>query len=342
MSKAYEQSGVSLEAGYESVNRIKKHVAKTHRKGVFSGIGAFGAMFDLSSLNYKQPLLVSGTDGVGTKLMVAIKADVHDTIGSDCVAMCVNDIVVQGAEPLYFLDYLAVGKNEPAKIEAIVKGVADGCEQAGAALIGGETAEMPDMYDLDHYDLAGFAVGVVEKDQLSTGEKVKAGDVIIGLLSSGIHSNGYSLVRKILFKDNNIDLNTYEESLGMTVGEAVLAPTKIYVKPILSLLKEVDVHGMAHITGGGFYENIPRMLPENARAVVKLDSFKVLPIFNLIQTSGKIKDEMMYNTFNMGLGMVLAVDKDDVNKTMEALSKAGETCYVIGEVVAGEKGVDLV
>ncbi|MGL4373213.1 MAG: phosphoribosylformylglycinamidine cyclo-ligase, partial [Turicibacter sp.] len=255
MSKAYEQSGVSLEAGYESVNRIKKHIAKTNRPGVFSGIGSFGAMFDLSSLNYKQPVLVSGTDGVGTKLMVAIMADKHDTIGIDCVAMCVNDIVVQGAEPLYFLDYVAVGKNEPAKIEEIVAGVANGCEQAGAALIGGETAEMPDMYENGHYDLAGFAVGVVEKDKLITGEKVVEGDVLIGLSSSGIHSNGYSLVRKILFKDNDVDLDAYDETLGMTVKEAVLAPTKIYVKPILSLLKSVDVHGMAHITGGGFDEN---------------------------------------------------------------------------------------
>ena len=319
MSKAYEQSGVSLEAGYESVNRIKKHVAKTHRKGVFSGIGAFGAMFDLSSLNYKQPLLVSGTDGVGTKLMVAIKADVHDTIGIDCVAMCVNDIVVQGAEPLYFLDYVAVGKNEPAKIEAIVKGVADGCEQAGAALIGGETAEMPDMYDLDHYDLAGFAVGVVEKDQLITGEKVKAGDVIIGLLSSGIHSNGYSLVRKILFKDNNIDLNTYEESLGMTVGEAVLAPTKIYVKPILSLLKEVDVHGMK----------------------INKDSYPMPPIFNYLKELGKLDEREMYNIFNMGIGMAIIVAAEDVEKAMNSLTEAGEKPHVIG-VVTDSEGVQLV
>ena len=296
MSKAYEQSGVSLEAGYESVNRIKKHVAKTHRKGVFSGIGAFGAMFDLSSLNYKQPLLVSGTDGVGTKLMVAIKADVHDTIGIDCVAMCVNDIVVQGAEPLYFLDYVAVGKNEPAKIEAIVKGVADGCEQAGAALIGGETAEMPDMYDLDHYDL---------------------------------------------FKDNNIDLNTYEESLGMTVGEAVLAPTKIYVKPILSLLKEVDVHGMAHITGGGFDENIPRTLPAGHGVKINKDSYPMPPIFNYLKELGKLDEREMYNIFNMGIGMAIIVAAEDVEKAMNSLTEAGEKPHVIG-VVTDSEGVQLV
>ncbi|MCL1948366.1 MAG: phosphoribosylformylglycinamidine cyclo-ligase, partial [Turicibacter sp.] len=280
MSNAYAQSGVNLEAGYESVERIKKHIAKTKRPGVFSGIGAFGAMFDLSELNYEKPLLVSGTDGVGTKLMVAFEADKHDTIGIDCVAMCVNDIVVQGAEPLYFLDYVAVGKNEPAKIEAIVKGVADGCEQSGCALVGGETAEMPDMYSEGHYDLAGFAVGVVEKDKLITGEKVGEGDVLIGLSSSGIHSNGYSLVRKILFKDNAVDLNTHVDSLGTTVGEAVLAPTKIYVKPILELIKKVDVHGMAHVTGGGFDENIPRALPEGCQAVIKNGSFPIPPIFD--------------------------------------------------------------
>lgn len=341
MSKAYEQSGVSLEAGYESVNRIKKHVAKTHRKGIFSGIGSFGAMFDLSALNYKQPLLVSGTDGVGTKLMVAIKADHHDTIGIDCVAMCVNDIVVQGAEPLYFLDYVAVGKNEPAKIEAIVKGVADGCEQAGAALIGGETAEMPDMYEVDHYDLAGFAVGVVEKDQLITGEKVTAGDVIIGLSSSGIHSNGYSLVRKILFKDNHIDLNTYEESLGMTVGEAVLVPTKIYVKPILALLKEVDVHGMAHITGGGFDENIPRTLPAGHGVKINKHSYPMPPIFNYLKELGNLDEREMYNIFNMGIGMAIIVSKEDVEKAMNILTQAGEQPHIIGEVTDGE-GVQLV
>lgn len=341
MSRAYELSGVSLEAGYESVNLIKKHVAKTHRKGVFSGIGAFGAMFDLSDLNYKKPLLVSGTDGVGTKLMVAIKADVHDTIGIDCVAMCVNDIVVQGAQPLYFLDYVAVGKNEPEKIEAIVKGVADGCQQAGAALIGGETAEMPDMYDLDHYDLAGFAVGVVEKDQLITGEKVKVGDVLIGLPSSGIHSNGYSLVRKILFKDHNIDLNSYEDSLGSTVKEAILAPTKIYVQSILALIKEVDVHGMAHITGGGFDENIPRTLPNGCGVKINKGSYPVPPVFDYLKTLGNLDEREMYNVFNMGIGMVIVVDHQDVEKTMQILKDCHEQPYIIGEVIEGE-GVQLV
>lgn len=336
MSKAYEQSGVNLEAGYESVERIKKHIAKTKRPGVFTGIGAFGAMFDLSELGFKKPLLVSGTDGVGTKLMVAISADVHDTIGIDCVAMCVNDIIVQGAEPLYFLDYIATGKNDPAKIEAIVKGIADGCQQAGAALVGGETAEMPDMYQHDHYDLAGFAVGVVEKDQLITGEKVKVGDVIIGLPSSGIHSNGYSLVRKILFKDNNIDMNKYEPKLGMTIKEALLAPTKIYVKSVLSLIKEVPVHGMSHITGGGFDENIPRVLPNGCGAIIEKGSYLVPPIFNYLKELGNLDEREMHNIFNMGIGMVIIVAKDKAEKALETLKQAGETPYLIGHIEAGE------
>ena len=335
MSNAYAQSGVNLEAGYESVERIKKHIAKTQRTGVFTGIGAFGAMFDLSELNYEKPLLVSGTDGVGTKLMVAFEADKHDTIGIDCVAMCVNDIVVQGAEPLYFLDYVAVGKNEPAKIEAIVKGVADGCQQSGAALVGGETAEMPDMYAEGHYDLAGFAVGVVEKDKLITGEKVGTGDVLIGLSSSGIHSNGYSLVRKILFKDNQIDLNLHVDALGTTVGEAVLAPTKIYVKPVLALTKAVDVHGMAHITGGGFDENIPRALPEGCSAVINKNSFPVPPIFNYLKELGNLDEREMYNIFNMGIGMVIIVAPNDVDLAMATLKEAGETPHVIGHIEAG-------
>ncbi|HAX72204.1 MAG TPA: phosphoribosylformylglycinamidine cyclo-ligase [Firmicutes bacterium] len=341
MSKAYEQSGVSLEAGYESVNRIKKHIAKTNRPGVFSGIGSFGAMFDLSSLDYKQPVLVSGTDGVGTKLMIAFMADKHDTIGIDCVAMCVNDIVVQGAEPLYFLDYVAVGKNEPAKIEAIVAGVATGCEQAGAALIGGETAEMPDMYSQGHYDLAGFAVGVAEKSKLITGEKVKAGDVIIGLSSSGIHSNGYSLVRKILFKDNNIDINEHVESLGCTVGEAILEPTKIYVKPILSLLNSVDVHGMAHITGGGFDENIPRTLPAGCGVEIEKNSYPMPAIFNYLKTLGNLDEREMYNVFNMGIGMIIIVSEEAAEQAMTTLTQAGETPHMIGRVVEGS-GVKLV
>ena len=268
--------------------------------------------------------------------------DKHDTIGIDAVAMCVNDVACAGGEPLFFLDYIACGKNYPEKIASIVKGVAEGCKQSGCALIGGETAEHPGLMAEDDYDLAGFTVGVCDKKDLITGENIKAGDKLIGIASSGVHSNGFSLVRKV-FTMNEENLNRYVESLGTTLGEALLTPTRIYVKALKAVKESgVTVKGCSHITGGGFYENIPRMLPENARAVVKLDSFKVLPIFNLIQTSGKIKDEMMYNTFNMGLGMVLAVDKDDVNKTMETLSKAGETCYVIGEVVAGEKGVDLV
>lgn len=336
MSNAYAQSGVSLEAGYESVERIKKHISKTKRPGVFSGIGAFGAMFDLSELNYEKPLLVSGTDGVGTKLMVAIQADVHDTIGIDCVAMCVNDIVVQGAEPLYFLDYVAVGKNDPAQIEAIVKGVADGCAQAGAALVGGETAEMPDMYSEGHYDLAGFAVGVVEKDKLITGEKVAAGDVILGLSSSGIHSNGYSLVRKILFKDHDVNLQTFEDSLGTTVGEAVLAPTKIYVKPILELVKKIDVHAMAHITGGGFDENLPRVLPEGCGVEIDKNSYPIPPIFNYLQKLGNLDSREMYNIFNMGIGMAIVVAESDVEKALQILEAAGENPYRIGRIVEGE------
>ena len=289
----------------------------------------------------EEPVLLSGTDGCGTKVKIAMLLDKHDTIGIDAVAMCVNDVACAGGEPLFFLDYIACGKNYPEKIASIVKGVAEGCKQSGCALIGGETAEHPGLMAEDDYDLAGFTVGVCDKKDLITGENIKPGDKLIGIASSGVHSNGFSLVRKV-FTMNEENLNRYVESLGTTLGEALLTPTRIYVKALKAVKESgVTVKGCSHITGGGFYENIPRMLPENARAVVKLDSFKVLPIFNLIQTSGKIKDEIMYNTFNMGLGMVLAVDKDDVNKTMETLSKAGETCYVIGEVVAGEKGVDL-
>jgi len=336
MSRAYEQSGVNLEAGYESVERIKKYIAKTKRPGVFSGIGSFGAMFDLSQLNYKKPLLISGTDGVGTKIMVAIQSDIHDSIGIDCVAMCVNDIVVQGAQPLYFLDYIAVGKNDPLKIEAIVKGVAAGCEQAGVALIGGETAEMPDMYEATHYDLAGFAVGVVEKDQLITGKKVKVGDVIIGLPSSGIHSNGYSLVRKILFKDHQLDINKFEPTLKAPLKEALLAPTKIYVKSILSLIKEIEVHAMAHITGGGFDENIPRVLPDGCQAVIVEGSFPIPPIFTYLQQWGNLNKREMYNVFNMGIGMAIIIAKDELDKALATLKDAGEAPYIIGYIAKGE------
>ena len=339
----YKSAGVDIEAGYKSVELMKAHVKETMRPEVLGGLGGFSGAFSMSAIkDMEEPVLLSGTDGCGTKVKIAMLLDKHDTIGIDAVAMCVNDVACAGGEPLFFLDYIACGKNYPEKIASIVKGVAEGCKQSGCALIGGETAEHPGLMAEDDYDLAGFTVGVCDKKDLITGENIKAGDNLIGIASSGVHSNGFSLVRKV-FTMNEENLNRYVESLGTTLGEALLTPTKIYVKALKAVKESgVTVKGCSHITGGGFYENIPRMLPENARAVVKLDSFKVLPIFNLIQTSGKIKDEMMYNTFNMGLGMVLAVDKDDVNKTMEALSKAGETCYVIGEVVAGEKGVDLV
>ncbi|MCI6977927.1 MAG: phosphoribosylformylglycinamidine cyclo-ligase [Lachnospiraceae bacterium] len=339
----YKSAGVDIEAGYKSVELMKAHVKETMRPEVLGGLGGFSGAFSMSAIkDMEEPVLLSGTDGCGTKVKIAMLLDKHDTIGIDAVAMCVNDVACAGGEPLFFLDYIACGKNYPEKIASIVKGVAEGCKQSGCALIGGETAEHPGLMAEDDYDLAGFTVGVCDKKDLITGENIKAGDKLIGIASSGVHSNGFSLVRKV-FTMNEENLNRYVESLGTTLGEALLTPTKIYVKALKDVKESgVTVKGCSHITGGGFYENIPRMLPENARAVVKLDSFKVLPIFDLIQTSGKIKDEMMYNTFNMGLGMVLAVDKADVDKTMEALSKAGETCYVIGEVVAGEKGVDLV
>ena len=339
----YKSAGVDIEAGYKSVELMKAHVKETMRPEVLGGLGGFSGAFSMSAIkDMEEPVLLSGTDGCGTKVKIAMLLDKHDTIGIDAVAMCVNDVACAGGEPLFFLDYIACGKNYPEKIASIVKGVAEGCKQSGCALIGGETAEQPGLMAEDDYDLAGFTVGVCDKKNLITGENIKPGDKLIGIASSGVHSNGFSLVRKV-FTMNEENLNRYVESLGTTLGEALLTPTRIYVKALKAVKESgVTVKGCSHITGGGFYENIPRMLPENARAVVKLDSFKVLPIFNLIQTSGKIKDEMMYNTFNMGLGMVLAVEKDDVDKTMEALSKAGETCYVIGEVVAGKKGVDLV
>jgi len=340
MSKAYEESGVNLEAGYESVEKIKKHIARTKRPGVFSGVGAFGGMFDLSALNMKEPILVSGTDGVGTKLLVAIEANRHDTIGIDAVAMCVNDVVVQGAQPLYFLDYVAVGKNDPAQIEAIVAGVAEGCVRAGAALIGGETAEMPDMYAKGHYDLAGFTVGAVEKSELITGEKVEAGDIIIGLPSNGIHSNGYSLVRKILFKDNDIKLNTYIESLGTTLSEAILAPTRIYVKPVLALKEKVEIRGMSHITGGGFDENLPRAYKEGLKSVVDTKTFPRPAIFDYLMELGGLGEREMYNIFNMGIGYAIIVAKEDADLAIATLKEAGETAYIIGHIEAGS-GVEV-
>jgi phosphoribosylformylglycinamidine cyclo-ligase len=341
MSKAYEQAGVNLEAGYESVERIKKHIAKTNRLGVMSAIGGFGGMFDLSALDYKEPVLVSGTDGVGTKLILAFKADKHDTVGIDLVAMCVNDIIAGGAEPLFFLDYIAVAHNEPAKIESIVKGITDGCELAGCALVGGETAEMPDMYEDDHYDLAGFTVGCVEKSKIITSEKTKVGDVLIGLTSSGIHSNGYSLVRKICFKDNDFKMDQYFDELGDTLGNVLLTPTKIYVKPVLNVLKEVDVHGISHVTGGGFDENVPRCLNDGLGVEIDTSVIPELPVFDFLSKHGGIEKREMYNIFNMGIGMVLVVDEADVHLTLAMLDEAGETGYVIGKVT-DEEGVKIV
>lgn len=333
---AYSKAGVDVEAGYQVVERIKKHVARTERIGAMGALGSFGGMFDLSSLNLKEPVLVSGTDGVGTKLLLAIEADKHDTIGIDCVAMCVNDILAQGAEPLFFLDYIATGKTDPVKMEQIVKGVADGCEQAGAALIGGETAEMPDMYGADDYDLAGFTVGAVEKQKLITEGAVQAGDTLIGIPSSGIHSNGYSLVRKIFFKDNEFTLDAEISELDVPLVEELLKPTRIYVKPVLEVLKEVGVHGITHVTGGGFVENLPRMLTNDLAVKVELGSWPVLPIFDVMKKYGQLNEMEMYEIFNMGIGMVLAVAKADVERTLEVLVQNGEAAYVIGEVTTRE------
>ncbi|MBC1988275.1 phosphoribosylformylglycinamidine cyclo-ligase [Listeria sp. FSL L7-0478] len=333
---AYSKAGVDVEAGYQVVERIQKHVARTERIGAMGALGSFGGMFDLSSLNLKEPVLVSGTDGVGTKLLLAIEADKHDTIGIDCVAMCVNDILAQGAEPLFFLDYIATGKTDPVKMEQIVKGVADGCEQAGAALIGGETAEMPDMYGADDYDLAGFTVGAVEKQKLITEGAVQAGDTLIGIPSSGIHSNGYSLVRKIFFKDNDFTLDAELAELDVPLAEELLKPTRIYVKPVLEVLKQVDVHGITHVTGGGFVENLPRMLSKDLAVKVELGSWPVLPIFDVMKKYGQLNEMEMYKIFNMGIGMVLAVAKSDVEKTLEVLVQNGEAAYVIGEVTTRE------
>lgn len=340
MSKHYEEAGVNLEAGYESVRRIKSHVARTKVKGAIDSIGAFGGMFDLSMLNMKEPVLVSGTDGVGTKLMVAFELDKHDTIGIDAVAMCVNDVLVQGAAPIFFLDYLAVGKNYPEKIEQLVKGVADGCVLSECALIGGETAEMPDMYSENHYDIAGFCVGAVDKCNLIDGSKVKAGDVLVGLPSSGCHSNGFSLIRKILFKDNHLDMNEFMPELGKTLGEEILTPTKIYVKAIKHLFGKVDLHGMSHVTGGGFYENLPRMLHDGQGIEIDVNAFPKKPIFELLQKLGNIDKEEMYNVFNMGVGFVCAVDASEVEKLQALLHEIGEESYVIGKVTEGE-GVTL-
>lgn len=341
MAEQYKEAGVNLEAGYESVRRIQSHVARTKVKGAIDSLGAFGGMFDLSVYNLKEPVLVSGTDGVGTKLMLAFEMDKHDTIGIDAVAMCVNDVLVQGAKPIYFLDYIAVGQNKPEVIEQIVKGVADGCVQSECALIGGETAEMPDMYDVDHYDLAGFCVGVVDKSKLKDSRNLKVGDVLIGLPSTGVHSNGFSLVRKVLFKDNHLDAHaTYDQLDGQVLGDVLLTPTKIYVKAVSSLFDQVDIHAMSHITGGGFYENVPRMLKEGMGVRIDTKAFPRPKIFDFIQQKGKIGNQEMYNVFNMGIGFVMAVDPKDVQKVQDALQAIGETSYVIGEATdSGEVDV---
>ena len=338
----YKNAGVDIEAGYKSVELMKEHVKGTMRPAVLGGIGGFSGAFSMSAFkDMEKPTLVSGTDGVGTKLKLAFLMDKHNTVGIDCVAMCVNDIACAGGEPLFFLDYIACGKNFPEKIAEIVGGVADGCKQAGAALIGGETAEMPGFYPEDEYDLAGFAVGVVDEKNLITGKDLKAGDVLIGMASSGVHSNGFSLVRKV-FEMTKESLDTYYDELGGTLGETLIAPTKIYVKALKSVKDSgVTIKACSHVTGGGFYENIPRMLPDGVKAVIKKDSYEVPAIFKLLAEKGGIEEEMMYNTYNMGIGMVLAVDPSNVDTAMKAVREAGEIPYVIGYTEAGEKGVTL-
>ena len=338
----YKNAGVDIEAGYRSVELMKEHVKRTMRPEVLTGLGGFSGAFSMEKYkNMEKPTLVSGTDGVGTKLKLACLMNKHDTVGIDCVAMCVNDIACAGGEPLFFLDYIACGKNIPERIATIVSGVAEGCRQAGAALIGGETAEMPGFYPVDEYDLAGFAVGIVDQKDLITGADIKAGDVLIGMASSGVHSNGFSLVRKV-FNMKEEYMNTYFEILGRTLGEALIEPTKIYVKALETVKNAgVNIKGCSHITGGGFYENIPRMLPDGMRAMVKKDSYEVPMIFQMLKIDGRIEEQMMYNTFNMGIGMVLAVDPSQADSCMEAIREAGETPYVLGEVQAGEKGVTL-
>ncbi len=339
----YKNAGVDIEAGYKSVELMKEHIKKTMRSEVLTNIGGFSGAFSMEKFkDMEKPTLVSGTDGVGTKLKLAFIMDKHDTVGIDCVAMCVNDIACAGGEPLFFLDYIACGKNYPEKIAEIVKGVATGCEMSSAALIGGETAEMPGFYPEDEYDLAGFVVGVVDEKDLITGKDLKAGDVLVGMASSGVHSNGFSLVRKV-FDMTKESLDTYYDELGKTLGEALIAPTKIYVKALRSVKEAgVRVKACSHITGGGFYENVPRMLNDDVCAVIEKDSYPIPPIFKLMAEKGQIEETMMYNTYNMGIGMIMAVDPADVDKTVEAVKAAGETPYVIGKIEAGEKGVKLV
>jgi phosphoribosylformylglycinamidine cyclo-ligase len=339
MADAYKQAGVNVEAGYEAVERMKKHVASTKRKGVLGSLGGFGGMFDLSALQMKEPVLVSGTDGVGTKLMLAFDSDRHDTIGIDAVAMCVNDIVAQGAEPLYFLDYIACGRLRPEKIEAIISGVAEGCRQAGAALVGGETAEMPGMYDAEEYDIAGFAVGAVEKSDVLTGDGIESGDLLIGLASSGLHSNGFSLVRKIV-REAGLDLSKRYEPFGRALGEELLKPTRIYVKSVLAALKSGAVKGIAHITGGGFAENVPRMLPDGLAAEIDDGSWPVPEIFDFVAAHGGLLRKEMATTFNIGIGMMLAVSPEDAAGVIRTVESNGEKAYIIGRVHEGE-GVTL-
>ena len=338
----YKNAGVDIEAGYESVELMKKYVKGTMRPEVLGGLGGFSGAFSMEAIKgMEEPVLLSGTDGCGTKVKLAFLLDKHDTIGIDCVAMCVNDVACAGGEPLFFLDYIACGKNYPEKIATIVSGVAEGCKQSGCALIGGETAEHPGLMPEDEYDLAGFTVGVVDKKDIITGENLKAGDVLIGMASTGVHSNGFSLVRKI-FKMDKETLNTYHEELGKTLGEALLAPTRIYVKALKNVKEAgVRVKACSHITGGGFYENVPRMLPEGKHAVIKKDSYEVPAIFKMMEREGNVEEHMIYNTYNMGIGMIVAVDPADVEKTMEAMRAAGDTPYVIGEIKDGEKGVTL-
>lgn len=340
MAQSYEKAGVNLEAGYEVVRRIKKHVASTSRLGVMGNIGAFGGMFDLAALGVKEPVLVSGTDGVGTKLKLAFAMDKHDTIGIDAVAMCVNDVLAQGAEPLLFLDYVAVGHNEPRKIEAIVAGVAEGCRQAGCALVGGETAEMPGMYEAGEYDIAGFTVGVVEKSKLIDGSKVRVGDVLVGIASSGVHSNGFSLVRKIV-ADNGLDLmRVYPELSNKLLGEVLLTPTKIYVKQVLEVIRNCDVHGISHITGGGFDENIPRILHEGQGLEIDEGSWEILPVFRFLEQYGRVAHREMFNIFNMGVGMVVALDESEAQQAIDLLTAQGERATIIGRVTDRE-GVEI-
>ena len=341
-SESYKNAGVDITAGYKAVELMKQHIAKTIAgTGALSGIGGFGGLFELDLTGIRKPVLVSGTDGVGTKLKMAFLMDRHDTVGIDCVAMCVNDIICCGAKPLFFLDYIACGKNEPEKIADIVKGVADGCVQSGAALIGGETAEMPGFYPEDEYDLAGFAVGVVDKDKIVDHSAIRPGDVMISLPSSGVHSNGFSLVRKV-FDVENADIKSPCEALGgRSIGETLLAPTKIYVQPMLRLMEQVTVKAVSHITGGGFYENIPRSLPDGISAKIEKAAVQVLPIFDLIAKTGNIPERDMFNTFNMGVGMSVVVDKNDADKALQILRAAGETPYIIGETVASSEGVLL-